>query len=461
MVRMNLLDVYGRMPVAIQNVFATAHGVREFRVRHTGEFGRFVRELDARQWWSADRLVEDQDSRVRRIAAWCGACVPHYRDLFAELGIGPGDIRTAQDLRALPILEKETVRAQPDRFVPDVRRPKLVAQTTGGTTGTPLRYWATPEAVQFNFATYESRTRKWAGVKLGDRMASFQGQPIVPAEDWSGPFWRRNPIFNQLYFSIFHMNDRTLPRYVEALERFRPKVIVGYPSGVHPVAAHMLAVGDVGRVRPTAVIVSSETLLPSVRDDLELAFGCKVFNAYSLGELVTYASECDHGELHVSTEYGVVEHLRSGDHTEIIASGLNNLGMPLLRYRTGDLAVAAEGASACGRELPRLEALAGRIDDLIQTPEGALVGPTALGLTFKGVSNIRRAQFRQDSVERLSILLEVADGFGPADQQLFESQLRLRLGHTIGLDFERTDAIARTSGGKERLVVSSLPTVRA
>lgn len=454
---MSLAGAYRRAPVPVQHLVATGYGARERLRRHRGPYRRFVSDLEVRQWWGPERLAEDQAARLRRLTTWCGAKVPYYRDLFADLGLGPADLADPGALARLPILDKEMVRAHPHRFRPDPPAPRVVAQTTGGTTGTPLPYWATLEAVRFNYATYEARTRRWAGVALGDRLASLHGQPVVPAEEQDGPFWRRNLAFNQLYLSVYHLSDQNLPAYVAELERFSPRVIAGYTSAVHRLAEHMLARGDVGRVRPAAVLVSSETLFPDARRDMETAFGAPVFNAYSLGELVAYVSECDHGELHISTEYGVMELVEGDGGTEIVATGLMNRGMPLLRYRTGDLATAAEpGPARCGRGLPRLAELTGRVDDVVRTPEGTTVGPAPMSLAFQTIPNLRRAQVRQDDLDRLTVVLEVTSGFGVDDEDRLRTELRRRLGPTIGLDLQPVETLPRTAGGKERLVVSSL-----
>lgn len=455
---MNRHDLYRRVPRPLQDAMATAYGARQLPIRHGGRYRMYCEDLAARQWWDPDRLAADQDRRVQRAALWAGRRVPHYRRRFAEAGIDPADVRTAADLAAaLPMLDKEEVRARPEDFLPDAPRPRLVPQTTGGTTGTPLRYWATPDAVRFNYATYETRTRAWAGVRFGERMASFHGQPIVPAGQVEGPFWRRNPAFNQLYFSVYHLSQEHLPAYVDELERFDPTVLTGYTSAVHRLAVHLLESGDVGRVRPAAVIVSSETLLPEHRADIERAFGGRVHNAYSLGELVAYISECELGELHVSTEYGALEFLDLGAGTEIVASGLINPGMPLLRYRTGDLVEATvDGPCACGRGLPRVRGLSGRADDVVRTPDGTVVGPAPMSLAFQRVPHLRRAQVRQDAVEELHVLIEVTDDFTDADRVFLEAELAKRLGPSLRLVVERVDTLPRTSGGKERLVVSSL-----
>lgn len=390
---------------------------------------------------------------------WCAARVPHYREMFAELGLAAEDITSPSDLRHLPILDKETVRADPDAFLPDGPRPRLVPQSTGGTTGTPVRYWATLDAVRANYATYEARCRRWAGVHLGQRLASFHGQPIVPERQRGGPYWRRNPAFHQRYFSVYHLNQDTMKDYIDELARFDPEVIAGYTSAVHRIAVGLIEANQIGRVRPSAVIVSSETLTAAMRRDIESAFGCRVTNAYSLGELVAFVSECDHGELHVSTEYGVVELVDGPLGTEIVATTLINEGMPLLRYRTGDLAVAADGgSSSCGRGLPVVREIIGRVDDAVRTPEGATVGPAPMSLAFQRVPHLRRTQVRQERVDELLVLIEVDREFSAGDEEFMVAELRKRLGPTIGLVVERVEALPRTSGGKERLVVSTLGT---
>lgn len=452
-----LTELYQRLPVPAQNTFASVYGLRELRRRHGGGYRRQVADLSEREWWSPEELHRDQASRVRSMAVWCAARIPHYRELFDELGISHQDIRSPEDLQMLPLLEKETVRADPDRFVPDGSRPRLVPQTTGGTTGTPVRYWATLDAVRANYATYEARCRRWAGVRLGQRMASFHGQPIVPDRQRGGPYWRRNLAFNQTYFSVYHLNDTTIGEYLDELERFAPEVIAGYASAVHRIAQGLIRAGHERRVRPDAVLVSSESLTPGMRHDMEMAFGCRVTNAYSLGELVAFVSECEHGELHISTDYGVFEVVEGPLGAEIVASTLINRGMPLIRYRTGDVVVAApHGPTACGRGLPVVQEVVGRVDDVVRTPEGASVGPAPMSLAFQRVPHLRRTQVRQERVEELLVLVEVDPVFGADDERFLVGELRRRLGPTIRIVVEHVDELPRTSGGKERLVVSSV-----
>lgn len=458
-------DLAGRLyrssPVALQHAAATAFGVRERVLRYGGRHREYARDLSESQWWPPDRLQQHQDERLRQMVEFCVAQVPHYRDLFRDLGLAAGSIRTATDLAQLPVLEKETVRARPERFVPERGRgrERLLPATTGGTTGTPLRFFVTPSALQYNYAAYEVRFRQWAGARFGQRTASLNGRVVVPAHQQGPPFWRHNLAFNQLYLSAYHLSPGNLPAYVDKLRRYAPEVVVGYVSTVHVLARHLLDHGLVGAVRPRAVLVSSETLFPWLRADIEAAFGCRVTNGYSLGELTAMISECPAGTMHVSPEYGVVEAVAGDAGTELVTSTLCNRGMPLLRYRTGDLVVPGSGAPcACGRGLPTVAEILGRVDDRVLTPDGRTVGPAPLSLAFQGIRGLRAAQVVQDEIGRVTVVVATTAGYGDDEERRLRAELAARLGPSLAIGFERVDEVPRTAGGKQRLIRSTLTT---
>ena len=453
---MDWQQVYRRSPAGLQSVMATAWGVRERRLRYGGRYPEYLSQLQVNEWLPADRLAAIQAQRLQVIVRFAVERVPYYTRLFRALGLDRRDIATPQDLALLPILEKETVRADPSAFLPVAPDERMIESTTGGTTGTPLRYWATPDALQFSYATYEARFRNWAGVRFGERMASINGRVIVPIEQQKPPFWRHNLAFNQLYLSAYHLAERHLDSYVERLRRFLPVVVVGYVSSVHLLARHILERGHAGAVQPRAVLVSSETLFPEIRAEIESAFGCRVFDGYSLGELTAFITECPHGSMHVSPEYGVVEHVEIDGQTELVTTGLINRGTVLLRYRTGDIASAVDDPCPCGRELPRSSAIAGRVDESVVTADGARVGPAPLSLAFQSCPGVREAQIVQDAPGAATILIVPANGFGAEEERFLQDELVARLGRATRLRFERVEAIPRTTSGKRRLIVSSV-----
>lgn len=453
---MDLEAVYRRSPPALQNVMATAFGMRERRLRYGGQFRQFLTELEGAERLPSEQLLDIQNQRLRAILRFAAERVPHYRKLFRTTGLDWQEITSPADLRALPLLEKETVRANPSAFVPENHDGRLIPLTTGGTTGTPLRYMVTPTAMQFSYATYEARFRSWAGVSFGERMASINGRVIVPIEQQSAPFWRHNLAFNQLYLSAYHLSEQNLDAYVERLRRYNPVQVVGYVSSVHLIARHILDRGLVGAVRPRAVLVSSETLFPGVRNEIETAFGCRVSDGYSLGEMTAFISECPAGSMHISPEYGVVEFVRINGQTEIVSTGLFNHGTVLIRYRTGDMASPTEAPCPCGRTLPRSSAIAGRVDEAVITATGIRVGPAPLSLAFQDCRGIREAQIVQAEPGAATVLIVPTAEFGDEEERFLEGELSARLGPSMRLVIERVQAIPRTVSGKRRLIVSAV-----
>lgn len=454
----SVLDwIYERSPIVIQNLMATGYGLRQRALRYRGDYSRMCEQLERQQWLPLAELRNIQNAALRKTIAFAAAEVPYYRELFAREGIRPEHIKTADDLRILPFLDKKIVQEQGDRLRPDRIDVPSVAQTTGGTTGRPVPYWVTPSAIQFNYATYETRFRRWAGVAFGDPMVSINGKPIVPMTQARPPYWRHNLAFNQLYVSAYHLSDDTLPCIVDRMAAFEPRVIVAYVSAVHRIARYMLENGRAGDVRPRAILVSSETLFDWQREELERAFACKVFNGYSLGEPVCFVSQCEHGSMHVSPEFGVIELVENDESHEVVATGLINDAMPMLRYRTGDQAVPGdEAACSCGRALPTLGAITGRVDDMVVTPEGASVGPAALSLAFQSVLNLRESQIVQSDPSAITLRVCGGEAYGPIDEQFLIAELRKRLGTRLRIDIEHVAAVPRTVSGKQRLVVSSL-----
>ena len=133
------------------------------------------------------------------------------------------------------------------------------------------------------------------------------------------------------------------------------------------------------------------------------------------------------------------------------------LSTPLLRYRTGDTGTPGDGAACrCGRHLPTVGPIAGRVDEMVATPEGTAVGPAALSLAFQSVAHLRESQIIQDSADAIALKLCVTPDYRPADEQYLIAELRKRLGHRLVINLEYVPAVPRTVSGKQRLVVSSL-----
>ncbi len=456
---MKATSLYRKLPGPLQSCAIWWYGWRLQRRRYGGLFKETWEAARTRESLSAQAIEAYQVEALRAMLRHSAERVPHYRDLARSSGMKADSLTSLDDLRAWPILEKDTIRVSGRRLISDqMREADLIAIDTSGTTGTPLVIYRDREAEQLWYAHFERRVRNWPGVTCHDRWAMLGGRIVVPVGRRHPPFWKFNPFMHQLYMSSYHLAPEFMDHYLDALRRYRPVYIHGYASSCEALARHALARGATD-IRLRAVLTSSETLFDHQRVAMERAFGCRVFDSYGSAEMVALATECEHGRLHVSPDVGVVEVLRDGrpvgegETGELVCTGLLNRAMPLIRYRTGDVATRGMGPCPCGRSFPTLARIEGRVDDLLWTSDGRAVG--RLDPVFKGVENVIESQIVQEAFDRVRVRLVPAPAYHERDGQLIAANLRERMGE-IRVVIEAVPRIERV-GGKFRAVVCLIP----
>lgn len=453
-------NLYGAMPVSIQEALVSGAGWLSYRNRFGSPFEQAVRELRRTDEFGVDDMHADQERRLQRMIRWAAATVPYYRDLFRAEGVDPTSIRRVEDLRNLPTLDKETVRSRTAEFRSEgIRTRSVIPAFSSGTTGTALPLFHTREALGWEYAVIW-RQRGWFGIQLGERFAGFGGQQVVPLDQDSPPYWRYDRRRSRMLFSLYHMSLDNLAAYVDELrEGFA--FWQGYPSSMGLISQAIVEQNiDLGDARPRTIFPSSETLLDFHREWIIEATGAVIADRYGNTEFCVSALQCPDGGYHVDTEFGVVEidpfeETEDWVRGEVIATGFANRAMPLLRYRTGDVAtLRKKGGCSCGRARPLLEEIDGRIEDVIVTPDGRRIG--RMDHVFKNTLQIKEAQIRQSSPDEISIRLVPRSGFDDRCEQELENELRTRLGRRIRIHYEQVNHIPRGENGKFRAVVSTL-----
>lgn len=451
--------VYYAAPIAVQNAFVTAYGFLRARKRYGGNYRRLLEE--ARHVWNLDDAAREalQLARLREILTYARERVPYYRETFRKEGFEPDALTRLSDLRHLPILTKEAVRRHISHLRSQGTRPFWTNETSGS-TGTPLTVGLSADAYRLTMALVAVHEEDH-GILPGDRRATFAGRLVQPVERDSPPFWRFNWAERQMLCSAYHLSDANMLSYLDAIERFRPVEIIGYPSAIAAVASFCRRLGHRPRLPLKAVITNSETLLEWQRDVIEDTFRCRVFDYYGTAEAVVFAGQCTAGRYHPHPLIGCVEVLDDnglpappGTFGRLICTSLCNYVMPLIRYEVGDLVAPADSACPCGRPGPTWSAVIGRIDDEVVTPEGHRVG--RLDHVFKGLPQIREAQILQTSPTGLIIRVVPDRGYSENVARLLVDNVRQRVGSLMTVDVQHVDAIPRTERGKFRAVVNSL-----
>jgi phenylacetate-CoA ligase len=455
----NLLKIYHHLPSPARSAVASLRGYYLNYSRYGADIETRVQQALEREYWSQDELEEWTRKRLRHILERAVTKVPYYRRQWeSEVN---GNENRWQGLGHWNVLRKDALRGNKYAFLADDANPKrLFLEHTSGTTGTPVEFWTDRAGLQAWYALAEARWRRWYGVSRRDRWAIIGGQQVVRFDQKKPPYWVWNAGMNQLYMSALHIRPDFLRHYLEAIRRYKVVYLYGYSSSLYWLA--LAAMECEIQLKLKVVLTNAEPLYDFQREAIRKAFNCPVRETYGLCEMVGAMSECEFDRLHLWMDAGVAELLddndqpvKPGEPGNLICTGLLNEAMPLVRYEVMDKVKFAspDNRCPCGRSLPVVDKVLGRLDDTIVTKDGRKL--PLLDIIFGSHLHIREAQLVQESLDLLRVRVVPADGWGETDESEIKDALRQRMNGTE-IRVEVVNNIERTFAGKLRVMVSKI-----
>jgi phenylacetate-CoA ligase len=324
-----------------------------------------------------------QLERLQAVVARAYAQSPVYRRLCADAGVAPGDLRTLDDLRRLPFLEKAKLReTYPDGLRVCGLDNVIEVHSTSGTTGKPTPIWASRSDMD-HWATRNARSMWMVGLRPGDLLqncfayglatsiglqygAQRAGIGVVPAGIG------RHELLIDLMVDLGVTALCTTPSYAlfladKALER-----------GVDLATGSSLRLGLFG----------AEPWPEAGRERLSAALGVDAFNEYGMGEFLGPGMACECPEkqgMHVWSDHLYVECIdpescepvADGEPGELVWTSLVSDTMAMIRYRSHDISSLTWEPCACGRTHPRIGRITGRSDDALSIG-GLVVFPSQI-----------------------------------------------------------------------------------
>jgi phenylacetate-CoA ligase len=263
----------------------------------------------------------------------------------------------------------------------------------------------------------------------------------------------------------FNANAADVDAVLDDLRRRRVKHLIGYASSLFLLSRAMRERG-IANPGVRSILSTGDTLHPNYRRVIEDAFGVGVCDYYGAGgEGVHIASQCERrGDYHVHVENAVVEVLKDGrpaeggEMGEIVITQLNNHAMPLIRYATQDLAtVSKNDACPCGRQMPLVSSIQGRVPDIVFAPDGTYLVVHFFTILFEYIPEILQFQIVQRTRERITARIVAAASY---DRRAVEAKIESAIANathgSLGVDFEYVDAIPLSPSLKRRLVISEV-----
>jgi phenylacetate-CoA ligase len=272
---------------------------------------------------------------------------------------------------------------------------------------------------------------------------------------------RRLCIDRFVYLDTIDLSERSLEAFIAAWRHEKPEVLFGHSHSLYILSRYLLE-NEISDLRPRGIVSTSMMLLAHERQAIEQAFTCKVTDRYGSEEVGLIACECErHAGMHLNIEHLYIEFLRvdgsaaaAGEEGAIVITDLLNRGMPLIRYRIEDVGVPSARRCPCGRGLPLMERVAGRVADYLKRRDGSLVaGVSLVERTLTAIPGIEQLQIVQPSREEIVLKVVRAGDFTEATEQALVREFRNVFGEGIVFRPEYVQSIPQESSGKYRFSI--------
>ena len=432
-------DMYYLLPIFMQNFIVSIEGLRRKKIRikniHFEKWKSIIYDLEN---YDEERLINWQEEKLSEYIekAYCNSIF--WKQRLNQVGYKKGQVVTKEYLKKIPIINKEDILQNKEKFF-NMKQGKneYIIIHTSGTTGSGLRFRCSKESIAANYSFYWNLV--YFKNKLGEKYATFNGNPIVPFQQKSPPFWRTNRAMNQILFSIFHLKKENMKYYLDMLSGGKFKFINGYPSAIYDVANYFYLKGKkVNDIK--AIYTSSETLFDWQRKIIDKAFNAPIYDLYSNAELNILAYQCKNMKYHIVPYFSAYWFKETGIEDkndklyEIIGTSFLNDSSFFINYRTGDLVVLdKKNQCSCGRKGRIIKRIIGRVEDIIVTPDGRRVG--RLDHLFKDSEDVKEAQIIQEKLNRIKIKIVLRKNKFFSKDKIFE-RANDRLGIKLNIHVE-------------------------
>jgi phenylacetate-CoA ligase len=382
-------------------------------------------------------LEELQLKRLKQTVRQAWTNVPFYRDYFSKLSIKPKDITSLKAMQKLPLTTREDLRLNYPFGMLAVTKEQVVRlHTSSGTTGKPKAIFFSKKDVD-RAADLIARCLIMTGVKKDDVLQNMMtyglftgalvmhygaekvGVLVIPAGP--GNTKRQIALMQDFKTTTLHLT----PSYALYLAS------VMHNEGLDPKKDFFLRRAYLG----------SEPYSEETRNKIEKFFGIDVYNSYGLSEMngPGVAFECmEKDGMHLWEDNFIMEiidpetgdKLPEGEKGELVLTTLCREAMPILRYRTRDIAMIIPGKCKCGRTHRRISRIIGRSDDMIII-RGVNIFPQQIERVLMGIKAVaQNYQIVLEAYDQMTVRVEIS-------KNLFDG----RVEHLVNLQNEITEKL--------------------
>ena len=386
----------------------------------------------------------------------------YYADLFDKKGIKP-KISSFKDFQNLPILTKTNLKENLSGLkARNYSDRDLLKMGTGGSTGIPTHFYQDKRFLEYVHA-HKVRNLLWTGWQPGEWDFRLWGSAFDVKKSKKIKSQLLYLLLRWKVYPAFEISESLILKFVEDIKKYKPSVIQGYTMPLVIVAKylseHKISFGYI----PRAVINCAETLYDPAREVIERGFRTKVFNRYGGRELGDISHECNFGNMHINQDLVYVEIVDDqgnlvddGQMGHILLTGLENYGMPFIRYKVEDMGVFKRGEESCrcGLNSKIIDRVLGRSQDIIKLSRGKYLAGEFFPHLFKDF-DVEKFQVIQEEIDLITIKFVKGPNISDADIRYLKNKIDKYV-QEAKVVFEFVEDIPTSPSGKFRFTISNI-----
>jgi phenylacetate-CoA ligase len=454
------LAMYMASPQWLKSGVGQAYSVLPVGLRRGRAYARF---RDALQGETHGEYARTQ---LAHTLQWAVRTVPAYEG-FASVEECRQDPVAA--LARFPLLSKEVFKQAPARYLSAAMPAQARLKTfTGGSTATPLMLYLHKGVTRSREYAFMDDFHARVGLNDKHVVLALRGRSVPGAGKPGGRLWMFEPIRRQLILSSNHLEPEYMPQYVDALRRWQPAYIQAFPSALYPLARWLAAhpAPDV-TVGVRGVLLYSESVYGYQMDLFRKVFSCPVLQHYGHSERVLMAATMpDDDRYFFWPQYGHFELVDAagkpitapGVLGEIVGTSFDNPVMPLVRYRTADMAMlSARPGHPLLPECVAVERIEGRLQEFLVCRDRRLVSICTMGAAhFSELAEVETIQYEQREPGHFMLKVVARKPLAGAVRQRIVQAMQEKTQGGCTAEVREVEKIERTARGKHRMLIQHL-----
>jgi len=379
-----------------------------------------------------------QFKKLKETLIYCYNYIEYYKELFDKVKFNPYEIKSFEDIKAIPYLTKEIVLEKKSKLLSKENINYYLAHT-GGSSGKPLTLYLDRDSIYKERAYVYNYWSKFGYDVKTSKMITFRGL------EFEGKIYKLNPIYNEIVMSPFKLNESTFNEYLRIIRKFKPDFICGYPSAIMNFCR--LLEKSKESLTFKSIFFISENCSIEEKKYIENVLKGKSTSFYGHSERAVFAERYD--KTYVFNKlYGYTELIPLEENKyRIVCTGFINKKMPLVRYMTDDIAYIHEGNIDIIGHWDK-EMLIGKNDERISI--------ASINFHSDEFKKIKQYQFEQFEKGRTILKIIKEEDIDQKDILMMNRVLEKKLKDILEIEIKIVDNIPLSNRGKIKKILQHL-----